>query len=94
MQKKTAGTSPPPRPKGQFWSRVWTALRRCVTLGLHQSVREMVCCPAPGGHPRNLEFNPLPATGAEAEQIAAVFGVRACVGTKADEGRLTGCRSV
>jgi hypothetical protein len=41
-----------------------------------------------------LEFNPLPATGAEAEQIAAVFGVRAWVGTKADEGRLTGCRSL
>jgi CHAT domain-containing protein len=40
-----------------------------------------------------LQFDPLPATRAEAEQVAEALGVRAWVGAEATSSRLTACRS-
>jgi CHAT domain-containing protein/tetratricopeptide (TPR) repeat protein len=82
-----------PRPKGGFLGRLWTALRRLVTLGRVKSVRGASRRPAPGGQQGRRQFQPLPGARAEAEEIAELLGVRAWLGEEATKSRLAACRS-
>ncbi len=59
-----------PRRKDTFWMRLWTAVRRFVTLGVSQPAKETTRSQAAG------QFKPLPGTRLEAEQVAALLGVR------------------
>jgi CHAT domain-containing protein len=85
-------TGATPRLKGDFWGRLWTTVRRVVTLGQFQPVQETTR-PAPEGPKGGRQFQPQPETRREAEQIAELLGVRAWVGGEADKDRLTACRS-
>ena len=67
--------------------RLWTAVRRFVTLGVSQPAKETTRSQAAG------QFKPLPGTRLEAEQVAALLGVRPWVGGEAAKSRLTACRS-
>ena len=76
-----------PRRQGNTWMRLWTAVRRFVTLGVSQPAKETTRSQAPG------LFNPLPGTRLETEQVAALLGVRPWVGGEAVKSPLTACRS-
>jgi CHAT domain-containing protein len=90
MQEPAGGAAPPR--KGDFWGGLWTTVCRVVTLGQFKP-GQATSRPAPGGPPGSRQSQPLPATRKEAEQIAALLGVRAWVGGEADKERLTACRS-
>ena len=61
---------PAPRRKGLIWMRVWTAVRRFVTLRVCQPAKETTRSQAV------CLFKPLPGTRLEAEQVAELLGVR------------------
>jgi CHAT domain-containing protein len=75
------------RRKGEFWGRLWTTVRRAVTLGLLKPVPET--SGPPGAGPQGSgPFQLLSASRREAEQIAEVLGVRRWLGGKADKARI------
>jgi CHAT domain-containing protein/tetratricopeptide (TPR) repeat protein len=82
-----------PRPKGECFGRLWTALRRLATLGRFKSVRGVSRRPVPGGQQGGWQFQPLPGARAEAVEIAELFGVRAWLGEEAVKSRLAACPS-
>jgi CHAT domain-containing protein len=87
-----AGEAPAPA-KRDILARLWTALRRLVTLGREAPDSQLDPRPAPVGQRGEPRFDPLPATRTEAEVIAGLLGVRAWLGGEATKARLNPCRS-
>jgi CHAT domain-containing protein len=76
------------RSQGGSFGRLWTALRRLLTLRLSQPAGRASHPPVAAGRQGRWQFEPLPAARAEVEQIADLLGVRAWLGEEVSRSRL------